>query len=165
MDSGSGPWVLRALDTLAGCAARVVVVGAAADRVVELLPPDVLVARNPSYADGMGSSLRVGLQALGALSTVDAAVVMLVDLPGVGSTVVDRVCGAAGPPLLARKALTRATFQGRPGHPVLIGRDHFAGVIDTATGDRGARDYLSTHPVMGVECGDIGTGEDVDIPE
>ena len=164
MDSGSGPWVLRALGTLAGCSARVVVVGAAADRVVDLLPPGVLVARNPSYADGMGSSLRVGLQTLGALSTVDAAVIMLVDLPGVGSPVIERVCAAAGPPPQTRKALIRAAFQGVPGHPVLIGRDHWSGVIDTATGDRGARDYLAAHPAVSIECGDIGSGQDIDLP-
>jgi CTP:molybdopterin cytidylyltransferase MocA len=53
-------------------------------------------------------------------------------------------------------------FHGTPGHPVLIGADHFAGVIQAAGGDRGARDYLATHPVMAVECGDLAGGEDVD---
>jgi CTP:molybdopterin cytidylyltransferase MocA len=163
VDTGSGPWVGRALDAVRGCAPRVVVIGAAADQVAALLPPDVLVVRNPNHAQGMGSSLRVGLQALVGSDTVDAAVIMLVDLPGVGPAVIDRVCRAAGTTLIARDALVRAAFQGVPGHPVLIGRDHWPGVIELAVGDRGARDYLQAHPVVVVECGDIGSGVDVDV--
>jgi CTP:molybdopterin cytidylyltransferase MocA len=50
-----------------------------------------------------------------------------------------------------------------PGHPVLLGRDHWAGVIDSATGDQGARTYLSRHEVEFVECGDLASGRDVDV--
>jgi hypothetical protein len=45
---------------------------------------------------------------------------------------------------------------------VLLGRDHWAGVADSATGDRGARDYLAAREVTAVECGDLATGEDRD---
>jgi CTP:molybdopterin cytidylyltransferase MocA len=47
---------------------------------------------------------------------------------------------------------------------VLLGRDHWAGVIATATGDQGARAYLRGHDVLAVECGDLATGADVDRP-
>ncbi|MFA6577376.1 MAG: NTP transferase domain-containing protein, partial [Nocardioides sp.] len=84
---------------------------------------------------------------------------LLVDLPDVTAEVVRRVVAAgAGPDVLAR-----ATFEGRPGHPVLLGRDHWAGVTATAAGDRGARDYLAGTDVRLVECGDLATGEDVDV--
>ena len=63
-----------------------------------------------------------------------------------------------------RQALVRATYDGRPGHPVLLGRDHWHGVLETATGDRGARDYLATNMVLLVECGDLASGVDVDSP-
>jgi CTP:molybdopterin cytidylyltransferase MocA len=164
VDTGSGPWVRVALTAVRGCALRVVVIGAAADQVAALLPPDAVVVRNPDHAQGMGSSLRAGLMELAGHESVDAAVIMLVDLPGVGPAVIDRVCRAAGPSLTARNALVRAAFHGVPGHPVLIGRDHWPGVIQTAVGDRGARDYLVAHPVVVVECGDIGSGVDVDLP-
>jgi CTP:molybdopterin cytidylyltransferase MocA len=190
-DTGDGPWVLRALGTLASLEPRIVVVGAEAGRVRALLPDGVIAADNPDFASGMGSSLVAGLRALDT-SAVDAAVIMLVDLPDVPAAAVDRVvdaawrgAGASGsiecdedraraesPPAPAhheggvihalRQSLTRATFHGTPGHPVLIGADHIAGVIEAAGGDRGARDYLATHPVMAVECGDLGGGEDVD---
>jgi CTP:molybdopterin cytidylyltransferase MocA len=52
-----------------------------------------------------------------------------------------------------------------PGHPTLLGRDHWTGVVDTARGDRGARDYLAEHPPVLVECGDLATGRDVDTAD
>lgn len=191
-DTGDGPWVLRALGTLAGLEPRIVVVGAEAERVRALLPGGVIAADNADFASGMGSSLIAGLRGLDA-AVVDAAVVMLVDLPDVPAAAVERVvsatlratgapesieCDADRPPAdsagggsapledavipALRQSLARAMFQGTPGHPVLIGADHFAGVIQAAGGDRGARDYLATHPVMAVECGDLAGGEDVD---
>jgi CTP:molybdopterin cytidylyltransferase MocA len=51
-----------------------------------------------------------------------------------------------------------------PGHPVLLGRDHWDGVIETAGGDQGARAYLSSREVTLVECGDLASGRDVDAP-
>ena len=64
-----------------------------------------------------------------------------------------------------RAALIRTTYDGRPGHPVLLGREHWAGVRAAAVGDRGARDYLAHHALVEVECGDLATGRDVDEPE
>jgi CTP:molybdopterin cytidylyltransferase MocA len=87
--------------------------------------------------------------------------VTLVDLPDVLADVVRRV-GRLGS---GSTALVRATYDGRPGHPVLIGRDHWAGVIATAHGDQGARAYLATHEPEGCECGDLATGRDLDRPE
>jgi nicotine blue oxidoreductase len=74
--------------------------------------------------------------------------------------VVARLVGRAAP-----EVLVRATYDGRPGHPVVIGRDHWAGVITSASGDRGARDYLLDHGVVDVECADIADGSDIDTPE
>ena len=90
---------------------------------------------------------------------------MLVDLPGVTPAVVRRVCALARPPAAARDCLVRAVYDGVPGHPVLLGRNHWAGIIGSAVGDVGARDYFAAHPPTPVECGEIGSGEDVDTPE
>jgi CTP:molybdopterin cytidylyltransferase MocA len=148
-----------------------VVVGAGGAEVARLLPPQVITVDNPHHEQGMGSSLRVGLQAVmgsadepGVVEPggIDAVLVMLVDLPGVGPEVIERVIAAAGSAADAHTAILRAGFNGRPGHPVLIGRKHWLGVIETAVGDRGARDYLSAHPARLIECGDVGTGEDID---
>ena len=88
---------------------------------------------------------------------------MLVDLPDVGPAVVRRLLTKASDhesPLAA--GLSRAAYQGRVGHPALIGRDHWAGVVAAARGDHGARTYFATHTPVLVECGDLATGRDVD---
>ncbi len=61
-----------------------------------------------------------------------------------------------------RAALVRAAYGGVPGHPVAIGREHWAAVITSAHGDRGARDHLRATPHRLVECGDLATGRDLD---
>lgn len=123
---------------------------------------------------------------------VAAALVTLVDLPDVGAEVVHRVLvagpqptpiekdgeGFGGrPPVQAaeggaadtearwRATLSRAAYAGVGGHPVVIGRDHWAHVVDTALGDRGARGHFRTHPHALIECGDLATGRDADRPE
>lgn len=164
VDTGDGPWVRRALGTLAATDRQLVVVGAAADQVTALLPDGVGVVSNPEHARGMGSSLRVGLSNLATDPAVDAVVVMLVDLPDVGQAAVDRVVAAWRAAGSRRSMLVRAGYRGTPGHPVLIGAEHFAGVISSAVGDRGARDYLASFDVVLVECGDLATGDDVDEP-
>lgn len=141
-----------------GCDRVTVVLGAGADEAARLLADeDVSWVLAADWAQGMGASLRTGLAAADA--EADAALIHLVDLPDVGPDVIRRVIAAAGP-----ATLVRATYGGVPGHPVLLGRDHWAGAIAAATGDRGARGYLRTHEVIAVECGDLATGRDVDRP-
>jgi len=163
-DTGRGPWVLRALATLAPCDLRIVVIGAQADRVASLLPAEVAVVINPEHRTGMASSLRIGLQSIPA--EVDAVVVTLVDLPDLTAAVTERVLAAAGGQ--PRKALARAVFDGRPGHPVLIGADHLDGVLRTlATGgpDTGAGRYLGVSGATEIECGDLASGTDQDTSD
>ena len=158
------PLVRRALRVLrdGGCAPLVVVIGAAADEVRAVLPSDVLVVTEPGWAEGMGASLRAGLAALaGSVPTPPAALIHLVDLPGVPADCVARVGARCAPGLLAR-----AAYGGHPGHPVLIGRLHWTLVSEAATGDAGARDYLAGNPaVQLVECGDIANPSDVDTAD
>jgi CTP:molybdopterin cytidylyltransferase MocA len=162
VDTGDGPWVLRSLAAMRGCDGLLVVVGDRADEVAALLPDEVLVAVNPDHAAGMGSSLRAGLRQVP--DGADAALVMLVDLPDVGAAVIDRVLGLARAAADLPDLLCRASYAGAPGHPVVLGRRHLAAVVDSAAGDRGARDYLADREVQLVECGDLAVGADVDRP-
>jgi nicotine blue oxidoreductase len=155
------PLVLRALRALAGggLAPVVVVLGARADEVRAVLPAGVDAVEAHGWTDGMGASLRAGLTALEGRA--DAVVVHLVDLPGVPAAAVARLAASAGP-----AALARAAYGGRPGHPVLLGRGHWAGVRTAAVGDAGARGYLAGRTDVGlVECGDLAAPDDVDTPE
>jgi CTP:molybdopterin cytidylyltransferase MocA len=165
-DAGGVPYLERAIGTLfdGGCEAVTVVLGAAAPEALDLLAeggwtddPDLSVVLALDHADGMGASLRTGLASLAEHA---AALVMLVDLPDVGTPVVRRLLQGA-----QEDSLARATYAGQPGHPVLIGRSHWAGVLATLGGDRGARAYLDAHGVRDVACEDLATGRDLDRPE
>ncbi|HEX6869901.1 MAG TPA: NTP transferase domain-containing protein [Micromonosporaceae bacterium] len=156
--------VERAVATVrdAGCAPIVVVLGAAAAEVRQAAQlGDVTVVENETWKSGLGSSLRTGLEALGA-TDVDAVVVVLVDTPGVTSAAVRRVAEKD-----SRDALVAATYGQRRGHPVLLGRDHWAGVTTLATADIGARAYLAARSasVQTVPCDDISDDTDLDVPE
>jgi len=157
-DEDGTSWLVRSVRALGPCAEVVVVLGAQAEAAASLLPNGVTVVRADDWAEGMGASLRAGLAAL-ADTPYDAALVSLVDLPDVGADVVARLVAASAGP----GDLVRASYDGSPGHPVLIGRDHWAGVLATATGDRGARDYLAARDVALVECWDLATGADRDL--
>jgi CTP:molybdopterin cytidylyltransferase MocA len=154
------PWVVRAAELLAtgGCAPVVVVVGAEADAVRHALRGAAVdVVEAPGWAEGMGASLRAGLRHVGRTpGAAEAVLIALVDDPTLPADVVRRVAAAA-----TRGAVVRATYAGKPGHPVLVGRDHWADLVAGAAGDRGGRDFLAAHG-RGVECGDLAAGADVD---
>jgi CTP:molybdopterin cytidylyltransferase MocA len=149
-------WLQRSVDVLAGCDRTIVVLGAAADQARLLLTDrDVQIVEAQDWDTGMGASLRAGLR---ALTDETRCLLTLVDLPDVGSDVISRVLAEPDTP----DVLARAAYDGVPGHPVLLGREHWPGALAGATGDRGARDYLRAHPPVLVECGDLATGRDVD---
>ncbi|GAB7105446.1 nucleotidyltransferase family protein [Streptomyces phaeofaciens JCM 4814] len=151
--------VLRA----AGCTRIHVVLGAAADAVRETARLDgCVVVENPEWEHGMGTSLRAGLGSL-AGTGARAALVSLVDQPGIGARAAGRVLAA----YRDQESLVSAAYDGVRGHPVLFGAAHWAGVAASATGDRGARAYLAAHreAITLVECGDVARPHDIDTPE
>ena len=154
------PWVSRAVAALAvgGCAPIFVVTGAQAEHVQALVPALAQIVVAPDWSEGMGASLRAGLRAAQQYPPAAvAAIITLVDTPGVTGEAVARLRALADP-----TALARAAYDAVPGHPVLIGRNHWVGVIEAATGDSGARAYLSTRDVVLVESADIASGDDID---
>jgi nicotine blue oxidoreductase len=153
--------VEHALATLrdGGCDPVVVVLGAAEDEVRARADlAGALVVGNPDWPTGMGSSLRTGLAALAA-TDAEAVAVLLVDTPGITPAAVRRVLTHAAP-----DAVAAASYAGRQGHPVLLGRAHWPEVAALARADEGARPYLKTHPPLLVPCDDVADGTDVDTP-
>ena len=168
-DADGVPLLDRSVRSLlaGGCEAVTVVLGAAEAEARALLhdlgwsgADRVDAVRAADWAEGMGASLRAGLAALEGTPAI-GVLVSLVDLPDVDARVVRRVLDAAS----GTSTLARASYGGEPGHPVLIGRDHWPGVASSAEGDRGARGYLEQHVVTLCECGDLATGRDLDRPE
>ncbi|WP_329563110.1 nucleotidyltransferase family protein [Kitasatospora sp. NBC_01266] len=144
-----------------GCDPVLVVLGAARDQVLGTAElADCTVLANPDWAEGMGGSLRTGLAALPP--GCSGVLVSLVDTPGVTPAAVARLLAAHR----AGATLAAAGYQGRRGHPVLIGADHFAEAAESARGDAGARALLTNRQaeLRLVECGDIAVPDDLDTP-
>lgn len=161
----------RAIDAAraGGCARVVAVLGAAAEEVrrrADLRGAGVVV--NQGWNEGVGSSLRAGLDALGSelddarTAPVDAALVLLVDQPLVGADAVHAVLAA----WRGGARLAAASYAGRRGHPVLLGREHWAAAARDAVGDVGARAYLATHAarLVLVPCDALADPRDLDVP-
>ena len=137
----------------AGCDPVVVVLGAWVGDV-----PDAEVALNADWAEGMGSSLRVGLTALEKRAEVDRAVITLVDLPGLTAEAIHRV-------MACPDDIVIATYDADRGHPVIFARKHWDAICEHAHGDQGARGFLrERRDITLVEVGDIAQGYDVDEP-
>ncbi|RPK89445.1 Nicotine blue oxidoreductase [Streptomyces sp. ADI98-10] len=146
-----------------GCGPLHVVLGAAAGEVRARADlTGCAVVANPGWEEGMGSSLRLGLAALSA-TDADAALVLLVDQPGIGAEAVARVRSA----YRSRVTLAAASYGGERGHPVLLGADRWTDVVAGAVGDQGARAYLREHrdAITLVECSDVAEAYDIDTSQ
>src|SRR3954453_11574690 len=154
--------VERAVETAqAVCDPVLVVLGArAVDVWRQARLENALVLVNGEWETGMASSLRTGLDGLRGLpGQVDAALLLLVDMPGMTPAAPPRRAEHAAP-----DALAVATYDGVRAHPVLLGRDHWAGVVATATGDAGARRYLAAHDATEIDCPALADPADLDVP-
>lgn len=159
-DADGQSWLLRAVGVLrdGGCDQVDVVLGAGAEEALTLLEgtgaAPVVAA---DWDAGMSASLRAGLGAA-AVGDAAAVVVTLVDLPDVSAAVVRRLLADGAD----ERTLRRAAYDGRPGHPVVLGRAHWAAIVEETHGDEGARGYLAAHDAEQVECADLATGVDID---
>ncbi len=153
-------WLSTALAALqdAGCSDVILVLGAAA-----VDPPiGVTTVTARRWQEGLSASVRAGLLEADRLRA-DYAVLHVIDTPDVDAAVVARVLGRA---VKSESGLARAYFGDRPGHPVVIARRHFAGVLAVLFGDRGAGAYLDgRRDVEVVECADLAGGQDIDVPK
>jgi molybdenum cofactor cytidylyltransferase/nicotine blue oxidoreductase len=161
---GDTTLVDQAVETVmeAGCGPVVVVLGAAANLVRTTASLDgAKVLVNKAWGTGLGSSLRMGLEALGE-DAAEAAVVMPVDMPGVTVEAVRRVAALPYP-----DALVCATYGGLRNYPMLFGRRHWAGISTLAKADVGARPYLLAHKdeIVDISCDAVADGARVDSPE
>jgi molybdenum cofactor cytidylyltransferase len=120
------------------------------------------VVLNPDYRSGQTSSLQAGLRALMA-DDPEAIVFCLVDHPAVSPETVSRLVATfrdCGAPVVI------PTYQGRRGHPVLIGRQVFAELLELAC-DAGADSVVRRYrpATQFVEVEDEGVVVDVDDRE
>ena len=151
------PLLEHALAAVAVLDPRVVVLGHEAGAIsaaIDLQGAEPVVCED--WREGQAASLRCGVAALG---DVDAAVVVLGDQPRITAAAVTAlVACAAGAPA------ARASYGGRPGHPVLLGRGLLARVGELR-GDVGFRDLLEGVHVREVEVGGLADPIDIDTQE
>ena len=148
---------VRAMLSVPSISPVVVVLGAHAGEIqaaVDFSGADVVVC--DQWAAGQSASLQAGVAALGE---VEAAVITLADQPFITPQVIAGVLDQRG-----RHLAVRATYDGRPGHPVLLERrllDH----VSELEGDSGARKLLVGPHVFPWECGRLCDPTDIDTPE
>jgi molybdenum cofactor cytidylyltransferase len=136
------PMVRRVVEAVcqAELAQVVVVVGAHASAVGRSLAGlEVDITLNEAWAEGMASSLRVGLQAV--RSELQAAIVILADQPSLSPDLLHLLVGrwrVTGAPIVA------PFYRGRRGNPVLFDRVLFAD-LKQVTGDQGGRVIITKH--------------------
>lgn len=138
----------------------VVVLGAHAEEV--LASSDVSGVETvicEEWNEGIAASLRTGVQTL-ADADVEAIVITLGDEPLITSQAIAAIVDRADDPAPA----VRATYDGKPGHPVLIKSELFA-EVQQLHGDVGARELLAGVGTLEVECGHLCRPDDVDEPE
>ncbi|WP_369811086.1 NTP transferase domain-containing protein [Quadrisphaera sp. DSM 44207] len=133
-----------------GCAPVLVVLdpGRRAD-----LPASALALVLEHGPSRLSTRLQAGLRAATTLEPgVDAVLVALPDLPPLGAAGIRRVRDEVHG--RGVRALARAGYDGAPGHPVLLGREHWSAAAAAASGDRGAGPYLRRAGTPLVECAD-----------
>jgi molybdenum cofactor cytidylyltransferase len=116
---------------------------------------------NPDFADGLSTSLKVGLAAVPL--EADGAIICLGDMPQVRAAMIDRLIAAFDP---ARGALIVVpTIEGKRGNPVVWSRRFFP-ELAALQGDVGARHVIGTYGEALVEVpADRTALVDIDTPE
>ena len=156
------PLLEHALLAMAGAACLdevVVVLGSHADEIlsrVQLHGARAVICAG--WEEGQAASLRAGVAALE--QHAEAIVVTLGDQPAIDPRAIDRVASTRDEASVA----LRASYRGRPGHPVLLERALFEEVAQLR-GDEGARRLLGGVAVALVECDGLGSDADIDTFE
>jgi molybdenum cofactor cytidylyltransferase len=157
---GGRPILQHVLDTLdaAGIADVVVVLGTDAEAIeatIEWRAERRVI--NPAPERGLGSSLQVGVGALGP--DVPAALIVLGDQPRLAAATIRTLLATPADP--ARPVVAPRYDQDRGRNPILLQRAAFNLVADVA-GDRGLGPILAAHPDLVQEVAVPGANPDVD---
>ncbi|MGH9837886.1 MAG: nucleotidyltransferase family protein [Blastocatellia bacterium] len=122
----------------------------------------VQYAINEEYQKGMLSSIKTGLAMLGP--NADGALIHLVDQPMVSSQVMDKLIEAFDK---GGKGIVLPTWEGKHGHPIIIGAKYFDDVMQLDESSEGLRAFIAAHRSDCLEA-PVPTSavvEDIDLPE
>ncbi len=155
----------RVLETVAEsqCVKTLLVTGHEAEAVGALAARyKVPQVHNPDYEQGLSTSLKAGLAALG--DDVDGAIVCLGDMPRLKPAALNGLIAAFNP--VEGRAICVPTHEGKRGNPVLWGRRFFESMQELA-GDVGAKHLIGEYAELVCEVPMDGSEIflDVDTPE
>ncbi|MGQ0572559.1 MAG: nucleotidyltransferase family protein [Armatimonadota bacterium] len=165
------PMICRAVKAALAsqCREVIVVLGANADVYQPLLDGlNVRLAVNPDPGEGMGSSIRVGVEAVSP--DAQGVVILLGDQPFISSELIDRLIETAA---ADGRRIVASAYRDTVGPPVFFNRALFLELL-TLEGDRGARSVIEAYPKQGIALPlderasvDIDTADDfasMDVP-
>jgi molybdenum cofactor cytidylyltransferase len=144
---GSRTFMRHAAETAAAsiCRPILIVLGAYTNRLkreIDDLPVRSVI--NERWADGMGSSIQVGIETLNTYDradSIEALVLMLCDQPYVTAAVINDLVMAYH---LNGKGIIASEYDGTLGVPALFGREYFA-ELATLRGAVGAKHIIAAH--------------------
>lgn len=137
-----------------------VVLGANAGSIAHALQPSKSVAsilNNPRWQEGMGTSIRTGIE---AAANFDAVIIALGDQPLVGPNILNRLIAAhqqTGKPIVA------ASYNGIAGVPALFSKELFPQLLELppAAGCKGFINAHSSQTIL-IDCPEAAL--DIDTP-
>jgi len=147
------PVVAYALDNLLASGLDPIAVVTGAVDLSALIPASFTVLTNSGWEQGQASSLRMAVRWADEIGA-DALVVGLGDQPSIEPSAWRAVAGTTQTPISV------ATYGGRRGHPVRLGRSVWS--LLPTTGDAGARALLAQSPELVTEVACDGDPTDVD---
>ena len=146
------------------CDEIIVVLGFAAEEIRPLVEGKerVKVVINPQFEEGMGTSIRQGLQEISPRAT--GVLIALADQPFISSEVINSLIEGFA---LRAQGIVLPAYEGRRGHPVILDRKKYEGELRALQGDVGARGIVYSHPedVLEVAVASKGVLIDIDAPE
>lgn len=155
--SDGTPLVAQAVAQLrdGGCAEVIVVLGTEVDQARALVPEGAIGVYAPDWESGRTETLRTGLASTEAMVTAPPIAVAVTSLATSGdvAAMVRRLSTQ-----VATFCLVRASFDGTPGYPMLVGREHWRPIARSLSTEGGVACYLHEHGAITVECGDLGPG-------
>ena len=159
------PLVRHIVEAAAASKARpvLVVTGHQAEQVRgALAATETVFVHNPSYAEGLSSSLKAGIAAVPP--ACDGALICLGDMPDVSPALLDKLIAAFAPDKGAEICVP--TTGGQRGNPILIGHRFFA-ALQAIEGDVGARHLIADNEasVVEVPVQSAAVLTDIDTPE
>jgi molybdenum cofactor cytidylyltransferase len=138
--------IAHAVDTLLASAidSIVVVLGYEAEKVRQQVGgKPVTLVENPSYRDGMSTSIRAGLQALPCQS--NAVMIYLADQPLLEPEDVNRLIRAFAEARNNNKSIVVPFFHGQRGNPVIIDSSYREAILGVR-GDVGCKRIIERNP-------------------